>query len=34
VKKATQTAKANEAVTMEFAGETFHNESKTMRTRL
>ena len=33
-KKAIQTATANEAVTMEFTGETFHNVSKTMRTRL
>jgi hypothetical protein len=34
VKKAIQTARANEAVTMEFTGETFHNVSKTMLTRL
>jgi hypothetical protein len=34
VKKAIQTATANEAVTTEFTGETFHNVSKTMRTRL
>lgn len=34
VRKAIQTATANEAVMIELTGETFHNVSKTMRTRL